>query len=65
MEIPSELLSATETALYAEIGRRITGTFSGAQVTWSTIKWSRVYRNVRRLQARIVKAAQKSGETAS
>jgi RNA-directed DNA polymerase len=35
-----------------------TGAFSGAQVTWSTIKWSRVYRNVRRLQARIVKATQ-------
>jgi RNA-directed DNA polymerase len=35
-----------------------TGAFSGAQVTWSTIKWSRVYRHVRRLQARIVKATQ-------
>jgi hypothetical protein len=42
-----------------------TGAFSGAQVTWSTTKWSRVYRNVRRLQARIVKATQESGETAS
>ena len=25
---------------------------------WSTIKWNRAYRNVRRLQARIVKATQ-------
>jgi RNA-directed DNA polymerase len=46
-----------------------TGAFSGAQVTWSTIKWNKVYRNVRRLQARIVKATQAkqvgSGEAAS
>ena len=35
-----------------------TGAFSNTKVTWSTIKWNRVYRNVRRLQARIVKATQ-------
>src|SRR5262245_45357041 len=35
-----------------------TGAFSNTKVTWSTIKWHRVYRNVRRLQARIVKATQ-------
>jgi len=34
------------------------GAFSDARVTWSTLKWNRVYRNVRRLQARIVKATQ-------
>ena len=34
------------------------GAFSDAQVTWSTLQWNRVYRNVRRLQARIVKATQ-------
>jgi RNA-directed DNA polymerase len=34
------------------------GAFSDAQVTWSTLKWNSVYRNVRRLQARIVKATQ-------
>jgi len=33
-----------------------TGAFSDTKVTWSRIKWNRVYRNVRRLQARIVKA---------
>ena len=35
-----------------------TGAFSDTKVTWSRIKWNRVYRNVRRLQARIVKATQ-------
>ncbi|MCI0528249.1 MAG: group II intron reverse transcriptase/maturase [Nitrospira sp.] len=35
-----------------------TGAFSDANVTWSTIKWNRAYRNVGRLQARIVKATQ-------
>ena len=35
-----------------------TGAFSNTKVTWSTIKWNRAYRNVRRLQARIVKATQ-------
>jgi Retron-type reverse transcriptase len=35
-----------------------TGAFSDTQVTWSTIKWNKVYRNVRRLQVRIVKATQ-------
>ena len=34
------------------------GAFSDAQVTWSTLQWNSVYRNVRRLQARIVKATQ-------
>ena len=34
------------------------GAFSDAQVTWSTLKWNSVYRNVRRLQARIVQATQ-------
>jgi hypothetical protein len=34
------------------------GAFSDTQVTWSMLKWNRVYRNVRRLQARIVKATQ-------
>ena len=34
------------------------GAFSDAQVTWSTLKWNSVSRNVRRLQARIVKATQ-------
>jgi hypothetical protein len=33
-----------------------TGAFSDTKVIWSAIKWNRVYRNVRRLQARIVKA---------
>ena len=33
-----------------------TGAFSGAKEIWSAIKWNRAYRNVRRLQARIVKA---------
>jgi reverse transcriptase-like protein len=36
-----------------------TGAFSDTKVIWSAIKWNRVYRNVRRLQARIVKATQK------
>jgi RNA-directed DNA polymerase len=35
-----------------------TGAFSDVNVTWSTIKWNRAYRNVGRLQARIVKATQ-------
>ena len=35
-----------------------TGAFSDTKVIWSAIKWNRVYRNVRRLQARIVKATQ-------
>ncbi len=35
-----------------------TGAFSGEKEIWSTIKWNRAYRNVRRLQARIVKATQ-------
>jgi RNA-directed DNA polymerase len=35
-----------------------TGAFSDPKVIWSAIKWNRVYRNVRRLQARIVKATQ-------
>ena len=35
-----------------------TGVFSDTKVIWSAIKWNRVYRNVRRLQARIVKATQ-------
>ena len=35
-----------------------TGAFSNAKATWSMIKWNRAYRNVRRLQARIVKATQ-------
>ena len=34
------------------------GACSDAQVTWSALKWNSVYRNVRRLQARIVKATQ-------
>jgi hypothetical protein len=34
------------------------GAFSGEKEIWSTIKWNRTYRNVRRLQARIVKAKQ-------
>ena len=34
------------------------GAFSGEKETWSTIKWNRAYRNVRRLQVRIVKATQ-------
>src|SRR5437868_2757655 len=34
------------------------GAFSDAQVPWSTLQWNRVYRNVRRLQARMVKATQ-------
>jgi hypothetical protein len=34
------------------------GAFSDAQVTWSMINWNKVYRTVRRLQARIVKATQ-------
>lgn len=34
------------------------GAFSDAQVPWSTINWNKVYRTVRRLQARIVKATQ-------
>jgi RNA-directed DNA polymerase len=42
-----------------------TGAFSDTKVIWSAIKWNRVYRDVRRLQARIVKATQESGETAS
>ena len=37
-------------------------TFAGAashnEVNWQTINWSAVHRNVRRLQARIVKATQ-------
>jgi RNA-directed DNA polymerase len=37
-------------------------TFAGAashsEVNWRTINWSAVHRNVRRLQARIVKATQ-------
>src|SRR5918999_1413925 len=32
--------------------------FSDPKVIWSAIKWNRVYRNVRRLQARIVKTTQ-------
>ena len=39
-----------------------TGAFSDTKVIWSAIKWNKVYRNVRRLQARIVKATH---ETAS
>jgi len=35
-----------------------TGAFSDTKVTWSRIKWNQVYRNVGRLQARIVKVAQ-------
>ena len=35
-----------------------TGALSDTKVIWSAIKWNRVYRNVRRLQARIVKATQ-------
>jgi len=35
-----------------------TGAFSGEKEIWSAIKWNRAYRNVRRLQARIVKATQ-------
>jgi hypothetical protein len=35
-----------------------TGAFSGETEIWSAIKWDRAYRNVRRLQARIVKATQ-------
>jgi RNA-directed DNA polymerase len=35
-----------------------TGAFSDTKVIWSAIKWNKVYRNVRRLQARIVKATQ-------
>jgi RNA-directed DNA polymerase len=35
-----------------------TGAFSDDKVAWTTIKWNRIYRNVRRLQARIVKAIQ-------
>jgi len=43
-----------------------TGALSDTKVIWSAIKWNRVYRNVRRLQARIVKATQVgNGETAS
>lgn len=34
------------------------GAFSHVEVNWPTIKWSKVYQNVRRLQARIVKATQ-------
>src|SRR2546428_13060322 len=34
------------------------GAFFDAQVSWSTLQWNRVYQNVRRLQARIVKATQ-------
>jgi RNA-directed DNA polymerase len=34
------------------------GAFSGEKENWSTIRWNRAYRNVRRLQARIVKATQ-------
>jgi RNA-directed DNA polymerase len=41
----------TEMATYS-------GAFSDAQVPWSTLKWNSVYRNVRRLQARLVKATQ-------
>jgi RNA-directed DNA polymerase len=35
-----------------------TGAFSDVNIAWSTIKWNRAYRNVGRLQARIVKATQ-------
>jgi RNA-directed DNA polymerase len=35
-----------------------TGAFSGEKIIWSAIKWNRAYINVRRLQARIVKATQ-------
>jgi RNA-directed DNA polymerase len=35
-----------------------TGAISDKKGIWSTIKWNRAYRNVRRLQARIVKATQ-------
>ena len=41
----------TEMATYS-------GAFSDAQVPWSTLKWNSVSRNVRRLQARLVKATQ-------
>jgi len=41
----------TDMATYA-------GAFSGEKEIWSTIKWNRAYLNVRRLQARIVKATQ-------
>lgn len=34
------------------------GAFSDAQVPWAMINWNKVYRTVRRLQARIVKATQ-------
>jgi RNA-directed DNA polymerase len=34
------------------------GAFSDAQVPWATLQWNSVSRNVRRLQARIVKATQ-------
>lgn len=36
------------------------GAFSHAEVDWHAINWSEVNRNVRRLQARIVKAAQEN-----
>jgi RNA-directed DNA polymerase len=35
-----------------------TGAFSSDKVVWSSIKWGKAYGNVRRLQARIVKATQ-------
>ena len=34
------------------------GAISDKKGIWSTIKWNRAYLNVRRLQARIVKATQ-------
>ena len=45
-----------------EAGQMTANTFAGAashaEVNWRTIDWSAVHRNVRRLQARIVKATQ-------
>jgi RNA-directed DNA polymerase len=46
------------TVITPAIAARITGAASHTTVEWHAIKWQKVHRNVRRLQARIVKAMQ-------